>query len=142
MKETLIYRINDKGSPPEEQSRIIREYHRQRIGKRVELTLDDSIKRTTQQNSWFHKIVDMITKFERELAKDSGDENYYKISNERMKLEIKEKYLGWEEKDGNIVLRQTSNLNTIQMNELWEALQINYAPLGLIIPDPNQKEFM
>jgi len=142
MKERLTYRINDKGLPPDEQSRIIKEFHRKRIGKRITMILDDSNKRSTEQNSWFHKIVDLITNFEREMAKDSGDETYYRISNERVKLEIKEEFLGWEEINGQKRLRRTSNLSTIQMNELWEALQIKYAPLGLIIPDPNQTNFI
>lgn len=139
MKEQLTYRVNDKGLPPPEQSRIIRDYHKKHIDKRITMTLDDSMKRTTKQNSWLHKIVNMITEFERETAKDSGDVLYYQISDERVKLNIKEKYLGWEEIDGQKRLRHTSNLNTLQMNELWEALQIEYAPLGLYLPDPNEK---
>lgn len=141
MKKHLIYKVTEDGLPPQEQSRIIREYHKKHIGKRVEMTLDDSRRRTTPQNSWFHKIINMITEFKRETAKDNGDESYYMISEERVKLEIKEKYLGWEEVDGQKRLRHTRNLSTIQMNELWEALQIEYAPLGLYLPDPNETEF-
>lgn len=141
MKFIGTYRVTPEGKMPEESKLRFVSFLKKNANKLIEHRATNERKRTTLQNSWFHKIVSMITGFKRELAKDAGDELYYQISEERVKLEIKEKYLGWEEVGGQKRLRHTSNLNTIQMNELWEALQVEYAPLGLYLPDPNQNGY-
>lgn len=138
MKYIETYQITKDGGMPDESRARFVEFLKKNSGKFVEHSTTTDRKRTSLQNRWFHKVVTIITEFKREIAKDNGDEEYFKISEDRTKLEIKEQYLGWEEVGGQKRLRHTSNLSTLQMNELWEGLQIEYAPQGLYIPNPNE----
>lgn len=65
MKEQLIYRVNEEGLPPVEQSRIIREFHRKNIGKVVNMNLSNEKKRTLEQN-------DALWRWDTELSEESG----------------------------------------------------------------------
>lgn len=141
MKEQRLYIVEPNGFPPKDISTWLREIHSRNIGKQLSMTITNERKRTTAQNSWFHKINSMIAEFLRNQAKESGDENYYKINEDTTKLWIKQEFLGYEEINGERHLRKTSKLKTFEMNELWENLQIYFAPLDLILPDPNQKDF-
>ena len=141
MKEQKSYIVEPDGMPPKDISHWLRTIHKGHIGKQLSMTVTNERIRSIKQNSWLHKVIDMITQFTRGRAKESGDENYYKINNETTKLWIKQEFLGYEEINGERHLRKTSNLKTFEMNELWENLQIYFAPLDLILPDPNQKDF-
>lgn len=111
--------------------------------KRFFITVTNEIKRTLPQNSWFHKINTMITDFLRQQAKEQGNKEYYKINADTTKLWVKQEFLGYvEDAKGELQLRKTSNLKTFEMNQLWQDLQIYFAPLGLNLPDPNQKQFL
>ena len=141
MKEYLDFTVEPDGTMPTDKSLRVKQILKERVGKWLRMMITNERQRTIPQNSYFHKIVQMITDFERALAKEAGDELYYKITFERKKLEIKEDFLGWVEVNGKLELMHSSKLTTIQMNELWENLQIHYAPLGLDIPNPNEKDY-
>jgi hypothetical protein len=141
VKEQIIYTVQENGMPPLEASQKIKEFHRANIGKKITTTLSNEHIRSLVQNNWLHAVIQLITDFERALAKEAGDEKYYRITTERKKLEIKEEFLGYVEVNGELKLRATHNLKTFECNELFENLQIYYAPLGLDIPSPNEKDY-
>ena len=141
-KLDITYTVNEKGKIPEPQATMMRDFHIKMIGKQLNTKSTNERPRSTVQNSWFHKINQLISDFRRAQAKDEGDEFYYKINAETNKIWIKENFLGYVEINGERHLRKTSTLKTFEMNELWENLQIHFAPLGLVIPDPDQKDFL
>lgn len=140
MKEQWIYIVGEDGYPPPDIKEKMREFHKLNIGKQVNNTITNERPRSLVQNNWFHRVNKLISDFTRNNAKERGDEHYYKINEERTKLWIKEEFLGYVEIDGERQLRKTSKLKTFEMNELWGNLQIYFAPLGLDIPNPNEKE--
>lgn len=141
MKKQFIYIVQPDFKPPADVFAELKEIHKKYVGKQLCMDISNERKRTLPQNSWLHHIVKLITDFERARAKEAGDEFYYKINEERTKLEIKEEFLGYKEINGERHLRKTRNLKTFEMTELWENLQIHYAPLGLDIPCPNEEEY-
>ena len=135
----ITYNVTEDGRIPEPQATQIREFHKKNAGKQVNTRSTNERPRSLEQNNWLHKIIEMVTDFMRADAKERGDENYYRINTDRTKLWIKEEFLGYVEVNGERQLRKTSNLKTFEMNELWQNLQIYFAPLGLDLPDPNQE---
>lgn len=142
MKETHEYIVPEDGRCPVEIGLKIKEFNLKNVGKKITATFSNEKNRTLPQNSWFHKINSMVTEYLRNQAKEQGNEEWWQIDEDSTKIWIKQTFLGWEEKDGEKKLRKTSNLKTFQMNELWEALQIYFAPKGLNLPDPNQTNFI
>ena len=138
MKKQFNYTVTQDGHMPAETREELRKIHLANIGKQIRLGITNEKKRSLSQNSYFHLINKMIADFLRAQAKDQGNELYYEINEETTKLWIKQKFLGYEEIDGERHLRHTSKLKTFEMNELWENLQIYFAPRGLNIPDPKQ----
>lgn len=114
------------------------EIHMKNKGKQIRLGITNERKRSLKQNSWFHKIITDIALFLRNQAKEQGNENYYEVNEETTKLWVKQKFLGYEEINGEKHLRKSSKLTTFEMNELWENLQIYFAPKGLDIKNPNE----
>ena len=139
MKEVFEYTINELGNIPADVEDKMFNIHRKYAGKKMQLTLTNERKRTTPQNSWFHKVNSLVCAYLRNKRKEQGDEDYYKIDEEWTKYWIKVNFLGYElDENGEKRLRKTSNLKTFEMNELWENLQIYFAPRGLDIPNPNE----
>lgn len=143
MKKQFDYIVPEEGEIPLEVLESFDFMHKKYTGKRMRVEITNEHKRTNLQNSWFHKINSMITTYLRSKAKDEGNAEYYKLDEETTKLWIKQEFLGYElDKNGEKKLRRTSNLKTFEMNELWQNLQVYFAPLGLNLPDPNQTEFI
>ena len=141
MKLARKFNFTEQGKVPEEISIQVVNIGKKYPNKEFEILLTNEKKRSSPQNRWLHGIaIPMITQFLRETKKDRGEEDYYKINEDSIKLWIKEKFLGYEEINGEKYLRRTSKLNTIQFMELKEALQIYWAPKGLNIPDPKEME--
>lgn len=141
MKELLEYTVEADGKIPQMEAVKIREIHKKYSGKFLRLIVTNERTRTNPQNNWLHAVIELITNFLRTTAKESGDENYYTINEETTKLWIKQKFLGYEEINGERQLRKTSKLKTFECNELFENLQRYFAPLGLDIPSPNEKDY-
>ncbi len=137
----ITYTVLPDGKIPEPQATQIREFHKKMAGKQVNTKSSNERQRSVPQNNWLHKVIQLITDFVRESKKERGDPEYYKVTFDRTKLWVKEEFLGYVEIDGELQLRKTSNLKTFEMNELWDNLQIYFAPLGLDIPSPNEKDY-
>ena len=135
MKYHKEFDFDEEGNIPLELSNDIRKIGLRYKGKHFQINLDNETKRTIPQNSGLHLYINIITTFLRESKKQRGDEEYYKINFDRVKLWIREEFLGYEEINRERQLRHTSNLNKIQMIELFENLQIYFAPLGLELPE-------
>jgi hypothetical protein len=65
MKELLTYRVTDKGLPPDEQSRIIKNFHQKNIGKVITVNLSNEKKRTLEQNN-------ALWRWDNELSQETG----------------------------------------------------------------------
>jgi len=141
VKEQLEYTVEQDGKIPIVEAVKIRDIHKKYSGKFLRLIVTNERTRTNPQNNWLHAVIELITKYLRTTAKENGDENYYTINEETTKLWIKQKFLGYVEVNGERQLRKTSNLKTFEMNELLQNLQIYFAPLGLDIPSPNEKDY-
>lgn len=139
MKYTQEYIYDDKGQMPVDIVRDIVAIGKKYAGKRMTVTLTNNRKRTSPQNRWLHAVINLISNWMRNDAKERGDELYYEINPEVTKLWIKQKFLGYyEDEKHEKHLRETRNLTTIECNELFELLQRHFAPLGLDIPEPNE----
>jgi len=139
MKKQFNYTVDAGGHAPKEVLLEIEKIHLANIGKQMRIGITNEKKRSLSQNSYFHLINKLISDFLRNEAKEQGNENYYEINEETTKLWVKQKFLGYELIDGEKHLRRTSKLKTFEMNELWENLQIYFAPKGLDIPNPNER---
>ena len=142
MREQIDLIVEKDGKLPKMETEKIRDIIRSRAGRFLRIILTNEKKRSIEQNSWFHVVNKMIADFLRQQSKEQGNEKYYEINEETTKLWIKQKFLGYEEIEGERYLRKTRNLKTFEMNQLWEDLQLYFAPKGLNIPDPNQSEFV
>lgn len=141
LHRTYCFDVN--GNLPEELSSKIKEIGLKYAGKQFEITLTNEHKRSNLQNRYLHGIlIPMITEYIRKSKKEAGDQDYYKISEDKIKLWIKEEFLGYEEVNGERRLRHTSKLSTVEMMELKDQLQIYWIHRGLLLPDPNQEDFL
>ena len=107
--------------------------------KRITITISDEKKRSTDQNRyWWGVVIRKITEWLQGNGNDVTDNDVHEF--------IKMKYLGEKEVkiDGKIYKRYrgTSELNTQEFADLVEKIQRDFAQRGLIIPDPNQEEFL
>ena len=142
MKFNRTYQFNQDGGLPNELSMKIKEIGLKYAGKDFEWTISNEHKRSNKQNRFLHGVyIPRITEYVRGYKKERGDEDYYKISEDKIKLWIKEEFLGYEEIDGERRLRKTSNLSTVQEMELQDQLQIYWASRGLDLPNPNEKDY-
>jgi len=141
MNLNITYTVLPDGKIPEPQATQIREFHKKMAGKQVNTKSSNERQRSVPQNNWFHKINAMVSAYLRADAKEQGNAEYYKINEETTKIWIKQEFLGYVEVDGELQLRKTSNLKTFEMNELYENLQVYFAPLGLDLPSPNEKDY-
>jgi hypothetical protein len=142
MKEFFDCTVGKDGKLPVGIANQIKEIVKNRAGKFLRFILTNEKTRTIPQNSWFHVVVKIISDFLRQQAKDQGNEKYYEINEETTKLLINQKFLGYEEINGERHLRKSRNLKTFEMAELWADLQRYFSPMGLNIPDPNQQDFI
>jgi hypothetical protein len=120
----------------------IKEVFRAHPDKWMRIIVSNERKRSILQNSWLHAVIKIISDFMRNQAKEQGQEDYYTINEETTKLWIKQKFLGYEEIQGERHLRHTSKLSTIECNELFDLLQQHFSKYGLNLPDPGQTDFI
>lgn len=141
MKRQFNYTVGSDGKIPLDIMQEIEKIHQNNPCKQMRLGITNERKRSLVQNAWFHKINSIITVFLRQQAKEQGNELYYEIDEDTTKHWIKKKFLGYVlDETGEKVLRKTSKLKTFEMNQLWQDLQIYFAPRGLDLPNPNEKE--
>lgn len=108
-------------------------------GKRFRLILTNDKKRSNEQNKyWWGVVIRKIADWLRGFGNDVTDEDVHEF--------LKMKYLGKKEVliNGKIFerYRSTTELNTLEFSDLKDKIQRDFAQKGLIIPDPNQTEFL
>ena len=96
-------------------------------------------KRSTDQNKyWWGVVVKLIADWLRSYGNDVTDNDVHEF--------LKMKYLGKREVNINGKnferYRGTSELTTIEFADMIAKVQRDFAEKGLIIPDPNQENFI
>ena len=118
---------------------IFKEDLRRFEAKRFRMIMTDDKKRSSEQNKyWWGVVVKMIADWLRSYGNDVTDNDTHEF--------LKMKYLGKKEVIINGKTfernRSTSELNTQEFSDLKEKVQRDFAVKGLVIPDPNQTEFL
>lgn len=101
---------------------------------------DNSKRRSTEQNSYFYGvIIPLITDWWNEHKK----ENTPLLTHNDIHDWIQQKgYWGYKQVGKELVPKRSSETTTLEMATGINKLQIDYAKWGLIIPDPQQTEFL
>ena len=127
--------INGEWDNPE----AVREARKYFEGKRFRMILTNDKKRTSEQNKyWWAVVIKTIADWLRSHGNDVTDNDVHEF--------IKMKYLGKKE----VIIngksferyRGTTELTTQEFSDLKEKIQRDFAQKGLIIPDPNQTDFL
>lgn len=109
-------------------------------GERVDVVISkESSKRSIAQNNYWHGVlVAYIRDFFRELGYDVDSQDVHEY--------LKQHYLGYKlvEIDGKTlkVPNSSRDLTKEKFIEVKERIQRDFAFRGLVIPDPNQKNFL
>ena len=109
-------------------------------GKKVDIDMrkHDEKRSNPQNRSYWLLRVQPITAWLRDLGNDVTEDEVHYI--------LKKKFLGYKIKVINgqevKILRSTKELSTIKFAEFMESIAIHFAGLGLILTDPNQKDFL
>ena len=109
-------------------------------GKKVDIEIKlHSDKRSIPQNrSYWLLRVQPVTAWLRDLGNDVTEDDVHYF--------LKAKFLGYKIKTINgkevKILRSTKELSTIQFAEYMESIAIHFSGLGLILKDPDQKDFL
>lgn len=124
---------------------LFTEHYKQFEGKGIRLTLEQGNKRSNAQNSYWHGVVVEMFREAMGHEKTVKDHDYVhdvlraKINSEV--VEVINKLTG--ESDMLTISRSTANLSTIEFMALVERAQKLGAEFyGIVIPDPNQTEFL
>ncbi|OGU84379.1 MAG: hypothetical protein A2W11_03730 [Ignavibacteria bacterium RBG_16_35_7] len=139
MNPIKIYTGITNGLPQDLKSLELAFQHFEGVG--VDITIErHKTKRSNQQNKYlwsvvWNKIVDFIFDLtgKRFVPQDIHD-NYVKLG-----------YFGYKESpvDVNIKIpKGSSEATTIEFMEAVSRIQMEWAEKGLVIPDPNQKDFI
>lgn len=106
-------------------------------GKKVDITIKkhQNLKTHKQLGYAFGVIFQTIVKYRESLGHNESVVDwydYYKFKG----------YFGYQEFNGELVGKGLSKATTLEVNEAKERIQREWAEQGLIIPDPNQEEFL
>ena len=108
-------------------------------GKPCRVIITNEKQRSSEQNRyWWGVLIKAIANWLREAGNDVTDNDVHEF--------IKMKYLGKRE----VIIngkpferyRSTTELNTDEFSELKEKIQRDFSTKGLVIPDPDQKDFL
>lgn len=141
MTEKVFGKIDEKGKfKPYNEDSLINAFYQLR-GKRVELSIRSETKqRTNQQNRWYWtevvpKVFEFFTsKTEENLTKE--DVHEWLKKNFAGSKEIK---IGKEEFSRP---KSTTELSTVEFNEMVNKIQQFFAQYGVVIHDPDQTQFL
>lgn len=101
---------------------------------------DNSKKRSTEQNSYFYGvIIPLITSY----ANEHKLEGTPTITHDNIHDWIEHKgYWGYKQVGKELIPKRSSETTTLEMATGINNLQIYFAKRGLILPDPNQEQFL
>lgn len=106
-------------------------------GKKVDIIIRNHVtKRTNPQNRYWRGVViplitNYINSFGNEVKADDIHESY-----------IYKGYFGFKEVNGEMIPKRSSEADTFEFSEAISRVQREWAEKGLVIPDPNQQEFL
>lgn len=108
--------------------------------KRFKMILTDEKKRSNKQNSYIHAVLFP-------LIRDWWNENKKETDPLVNVTDIKDwvqhqGYWGYKTVGKETIPKSSSEATTTEVVKGIEQLQIRFAKIGLVIPDPNQTEFL
>ena len=102
--------------------------------------LDDSKKRSLEQNAYLHGVLLPLV---RNWWNDNKKEETPLLSIRDIKDWIQHRgYWGYKVVGKETIPKSSSEATTLEMMTGINNLQLDYAKWGLIIPDPNQQDFL
>lgn len=102
--------------------------------------LDGSKKRSTEQNSYIHAVLFPMI---RDWWNDNRKEDMPMASMKDIKDWVQHQgYWGYKQVGKETIPKSSSEATTVEMMGGISNLQVRFAKLGLIIPDPQQEEFL
>lgn len=106
-------------------------------GKRIDITITrHTEKRTTPQNKYYWGvIIKLIRNFSLEKGYDFTEDDWHEYI-------ISKGYFGYKDSINGRRAKRSHEATTIEFNEAIEKLQRDWAIKGLILPDPNQSDFL
>ena len=108
--------------------------------KRCTVTIDNEKKRSTEQNAYIHAVVFPLI---RDLFNDHSREGIKALKIDDAKDWVQsEGYWGYKMVGKKTIAKRSSEATTAEMVNGIEKLQMDFANWGLIIPDPDQTEFL
>lgn len=116
---------------------LFNEYLKYFEGKRVDISFEKHRdRRTNQQNRYLFGVVYPLIKsysdsYGHEFTIDDWHEYY-----------IAKKYFGVKEINGELIPKRSHEATTQEFNEAKDRIQRDWAEKGLVIPDPQQKDFL
>jgi hypothetical protein len=106
-------------------------------GKKVDIIIErHKTKRTNPQNRyWWGVVLKLITDYMNEQGYELREQDWHDYY-------VNNGYFGYKQVAGFQVPRGSSDANTLVFNEVIDRIQKEWSLRGLIIPDPNQTEFL
>ena len=102
--------------------------------------LDNSKKRSTEQNSYIHAVLFPLIK---DWWNDNKSEKDPIVSIDDIKDWVQNQaYWGYKQVGKKTIPKRSSEATTLEMMDGINKLQIRFAKIGLVIPDPNQEDFL
>jgi hypothetical protein len=120
---------------------LVEDAFRSYEGKRVEINVKKfSYQRTNQQNRYWRGIViPLIQEYSESMGEYLSEDDWHEYY-------VNKGYFGYKEvKVRGVVERRpkrSHEADTLEFNNAKEKVQREWAERGLIIPDPNQKDFL
>lgn len=130
-----MYYLNKKNGKWDKQSQEILDNAKDGSWK-----LDGSKKRTNEQNAYIHTVVfPLIKNWWNDRKKE--DQPYMDIQDVKDWIQHRG-YWGYKMVGKDSIPKRSSEATTIEMVDGIAKIQMDFAKWGLIIPDPNQQEFL
>lgn len=106
-------------------------------GQKVDVIIErHKTKRTNPQNRyWWGVMLKLVTDYMNEQGYELTEQDWHDYY-------VNKGYFGYKDILGVQVPRGSSEATTLEFNEVIDKIQKEWALRGLIIPDPNQTEFL
>jgi hypothetical protein len=106
-------------------------------GQKVDIIIErHKTKRTNPQNRyWWGVMLKLITDYMNEQGYELTEQDWHDYY-------VNKGYFGYKDILGLQVPRGSSEATTLEFNEVFDKIQKEWALRGLVIPDPNQEEFL
>jgi hypothetical protein len=115
---------------------LVDDAYRTYEGKKVDIEIKRHVnRRSNPQNAYLWGVVlPMIAEYAASYGEEFKEEDWYDYY-------VSKGYFGWKEMFGSKLPKGSSEADTFEFNQAIAKIQREWAERGLVIPDPNEKDY-